>query len=44
LLVEEQFAQALHRVVIGELPLTNGKYVWTIQTPSKTFALPFIKQ
>jgi sugar lactone lactonase YvrE len=43
LLMEEQFSQALQRVVIGDVPLSNGNYVWRIRTEQGDLTIPFVK-
>jgi sugar lactone lactonase YvrE len=43
-LLEEEFPRALQRVVIGDVPLSSGKYIWRIQTSSELLSIPFLKQ
>jgi sugar lactone lactonase YvrE len=44
LLLDEQFSAALQRVVVGDLPLSGGTYLWRIQSDQGTFSVPFIKE
>jgi hypothetical protein len=42
-LMEEQFSQALQRVVIGDVSIAAGKYFWRIQTAGEVLTVPFLK-
>ena len=43
LLIEEHFSQALQRVVLGDVPITNGNYLWRIHTVNGDLTIPFVK-
>lgn len=43
LLIEEHFSQALQRVVLGDVPITNGNYLWRIHTENGDLTIPFVK-
>jgi hypothetical protein len=44
LLLEERLPRALQRVVVGDLDLPKGKYLWRIQTQGEALTIPFMKQ
>jgi len=43
-LLEEQLPSAMQRIVIGDVPITVGKYLWRIQTEGEILNVPFLKQ
>ena len=43
-LIDEPFPAAMQRVVVGDLPLSAGTYVWSVQSSEGTLCLPFIKE
>jgi hypothetical protein len=43
-LLEDELPRALQRVVIGDIPLSAGKYIWRIQTMHELLSVPFLKQ
>lgn len=43
LLVEENFGATSHKVVIGELDLSAGIYMWRISDETSSYVLPFVK-
>ncbi len=44
LLLQEQLPRALQRVVVGDVALPAGKYIWRIQTEGELLSVPFLKQ
>jgi sugar lactone lactonase YvrE len=44
LLLEEQLPSAMQRIVIGDVPISVGKYLWRIQTEGEILTVPFLKQ
>jgi hypothetical protein len=44
LLLEDQLPRALQRVVVGDVTLPAGKYIWRIQTEGELLTVPFLKQ
>jgi hypothetical protein len=42
--LNENLPAAKHRVVIGELPISAGSYLWRVKSSTSEMTLPFLKQ
>lgn len=43
-LMDEQCPAAIQRVVVGDVPLSSGSYLWRVESESGFYCLPFIKE